>query len=140
MFNIHTNHKAYYGRGEGVWRWEKREIIYISLHCHHLSDSCTKMGSDESYFNVLLTVRDSHKTVSANHNIFKQKGEPKQNRTEVLLPTNLTPYRQAKPAHKYHFAPLEFITIAYASVNGLIRIRSIKPSPGFRLKQLSATV
>ena len=27
-------------------------IIYLSLHCHHHSDSCIKMGSDESHFNV----------------------------------------------------------------------------------------
>ena len=39
--------------GKGVWRWEKREtIIYLSLHCHHQNDSCIKMGSDESHFNV----------------------------------------------------------------------------------------
>ena len=32
----------------------KREIIMhvISLHCHHQNDSCIKMGSDESHFNV----------------------------------------------------------------------------------------
>ena len=43
---------------------EEREIIYLSLHCHHQNDSCIKMGSDESHFNVSLTVRDkSHKTV-----------------------------------------------------------------------------
>ena len=23
---------------KGVWRWEKREIIYLSLHCHHHND------------------------------------------------------------------------------------------------------
>ena len=34
------------GGGEGVWRWGKREIIYISLHCHHQNDSCIKMGID----------------------------------------------------------------------------------------------
>ena len=28
------------------------EVIYLSLHCHHLNDSCIKMGSDESHFNV----------------------------------------------------------------------------------------
>ena len=28
------------------------------IHCHHQNDSCIKMGSDESHFNVLLTVRD----------------------------------------------------------------------------------
>ena len=32
--------------------------IYLSLHCHHLSDSCIKMGSDDSHFNVSLIVRD----------------------------------------------------------------------------------
>ena len=33
----------------------KRDIIYLLLHCHH---GCIKMGSDESHFNVSLTVRD----------------------------------------------------------------------------------
>ena len=39
-------------------RWRKREIIYLSLHCHHQNDSCIKMGSDENHFNVSLIVRD----------------------------------------------------------------------------------
>ena len=34
------------------------KIIYLSLHCHHQNDSCIKMGSDESHFNVPLIVRD----------------------------------------------------------------------------------
>ena len=38
--------------------WGKREIIYLLLHCHHQNDSCIKIGSDESHFNVSLTVRD----------------------------------------------------------------------------------
>ena len=29
-----------------------REIIYRLLHCHHENDFCTKVGSDESHFNV----------------------------------------------------------------------------------------
>ena len=33
-------------------------IIYLSLLCHNQNESCIKMGSDESYFNVLLIVRD----------------------------------------------------------------------------------
>ena len=37
----------------------EREIIYLSLHCHHQKDSCIKMGSDESRFNVSLIVRDT---------------------------------------------------------------------------------
>ena len=44
--------------GKWVWRWGKREIIYLSLHCHHQNDSCINMGSDERHFNVSLTVRD----------------------------------------------------------------------------------
>ena len=46
----------------------KREIIYLSLRCHHQNDCFIKMGSDESHFNVLLIVRDSHKTMSTDHN------------------------------------------------------------------------
>ena len=37
------------------------------------------MGSDESHFNVSLLVRSSHKTISTNHNLFEEKGEPMQN-------------------------------------------------------------
>ena len=36
--------------GKGVWRRGKREIIYLSLHCHNQNDSCIKMGSDGSHF------------------------------------------------------------------------------------------
>ena len=47
---------------------EKREIIYLSLHCHHQNDSCIKMGSDESHFNVSLIVRDNvTRKVFTNH-------------------------------------------------------------------------
>ena len=47
------------GAGGGwVWRWGKKEIIYLLLHCHHQNDSCIKMGSDESHLNVSLIVRD----------------------------------------------------------------------------------
>ena len=40
--------------GEEGWR----EIIYLSLHCHHRNDSCIKTGSEEIHFNVSLIVRD----------------------------------------------------------------------------------
>ena len=46
------------GGEEGVWGGGEREIIYLSLHCHHQNDSCIKMDSDESHFNVSLIVRD----------------------------------------------------------------------------------
>ena len=32
--------------------------IYLSLHCHHQNDFLIKMSSDESHFNVSLSVRD----------------------------------------------------------------------------------
>ena len=35
--------------------------------------------------------RQSHKTVSTNHNLFEEKGEPKRYRTEVLPPTMYHP-------------------------------------------------
>ena len=70
------------------------EIIYLSLHCHHQNDVCIKMGSDEGHFNVSVgNDGQSHKTVSTNHNLFEEKGEPKRYRTEVLPLTSLTPYR-----------------------------------------------
>ena len=72
----------------------ERESIYLSLRCHHQNDFCIKMGSDERHFNVSVgSDRQSHKTVSANHNLFEDKGEPKRYRTAVLPLTNLTPYR-----------------------------------------------
>ena len=72
------------------------------LRCHHQNDFCIKMGSDESHFNVSVgSDGQSHKTVSTNHNLFEEQGEPKQYRTEVLPLTSLAPYRQAKPAHIY---------------------------------------
>ena len=96
VLNVRRNHKAYEGRGEGgkgVWRSGEREIIYLSLHCHHQNDSCIKMGSDESHFNVSAgSDEQSHKTVSTNHNLFEEKGEPKRYRTEVLPLISLTPY------------------------------------------------
>ena len=52
----------------------EREIIYLSLHCHHQNDSCIKLGSDESHFNVSEgSDGQSHKTVSTNHNPFEEK-------------------------------------------------------------------
>ena len=97
VLNVHRNHKAYQGRGEGGKGYGgggKREIIYLSLHGHHQNDSCIKMGSGESHFNVSVgSDRESHRTVSTNHNLFEEKGEPKRYRTEVLPLTSLTPYR-----------------------------------------------
>ena len=52
------------------------------------------MGSDESHLNVSVgNDGRSQMTVFTDHNLFEEKGEPKQYRTEVLPLTNLTPYR-----------------------------------------------
>ena len=82
------------GRGGGT-RLGKKEVIYLSLHCHYQNDFWIKMGSDESHFNVSVGSDggQSHKTVPTNHNLSKEIGEPKRYRTEVLPLTSLTPYR-----------------------------------------------
>ena len=83
-----TRGEREYGGGGGGG---EREIIYLSLHCHHQNDFCIKMGSDESHFNVSVGSDGlSHMTVSTNHNLFEEKGEPKRYRTEVLPLTSLT--------------------------------------------------
>ena len=71
--------------GKEVRRWEEREIIYLSQHCHPQNDSSIKMGGDESRFSVSLTVRDK---------VTRQRI-----RTEAPLLTSLTPYRSAQPAY-----------------------------------------
>ena len=74
VLNVHINHRFIRDgekEGGGVWMWRKREIIYLSLHCHHQNDFCIKVGSDESHFNVSVgTDGQSHKTVSTNQNLF----------------------------------------------------------------------
>ena len=81
-----------------VWRWERREVVYTSLHCHHQNDFCIKVGSDESHFNVSLIVRDKVTRLCPQTTTFEEKGESKQIRTEVSLLSSLTPYRWAKAA------------------------------------------
>ena len=44
-------------------RWGKREIIYLTLHCHHQNDSGIKMGNDS-----LIVNGQCHKTLSTYHN------------------------------------------------------------------------
>ena len=74
VLNVRRNHKAYQrlgGGGGGMEVGEEGDYnLYVSLHCHHRNDSCIEMGSDESHFNVSLIVRDSHKTVSTNYDLF----------------------------------------------------------------------
>ena len=45
------------------WRRPKPQVVgkevrlYLSLHCHHHNDSCIKVGSDDSHFNVSSIVK-----------------------------------------------------------------------------------
>ena len=71
----------------------EREIIYLSLQCHHRNEFCIKMGNDESHFNVSLIVRDKVTRRCPQITTFEEKGELKRIRTEVPLLTSLTPYR-----------------------------------------------
>ena len=73
---------------------EEGDYIPIATLSPPENDSCIKMGSDESHFNVSVgSDGQSHKTVSTDYNLFEEKGEPKRYRTEVLPLTSLTPYR-----------------------------------------------
>ena len=63
-----------------------------NLTCHLQNDTCTKVGSDESHFNVSLIVRDEVTRQCPQTTTFKEKGEPKRIGTEVSLLTSLTPY------------------------------------------------
>ena len=71
----------------------KREITYLSLHCHHQNDSCIKMGSDESHFNVSLIVKNIVTRPCPQPTTFEEKGEPKRIRTEAPLLTTARPNR-----------------------------------------------
>ena len=80
--------------GKGVWRWGKREIIYLLLHCHHQNDSCIEMGCGESHFNVSLIGGDqvTRQCPQLYHNLFEEKGGLKPTQAEALLLTSPTPY------------------------------------------------
>ena len=75
----------------------EREIIYLWLHCHHQNDSCIKMGSDESHFNVSVgSDGQRHKTVSTNRNLFcrERRAEAVSNRGPSAYQPNALPLGQ----------------------------------------------
>ena len=79
--------------GMEVGAEEDGDYMPIAIHYHHQNDSCIKMGRDEGHFNILLIVKDKVTRQCPQTITFEEKGEPKQIRTEHLLPTSLTPYR-----------------------------------------------
>ena len=52
---------------------EEGDYISITTLSPHQNDFCIKMGNDESHFTVSLIVRDSHKTVSTDHNFLRER-------------------------------------------------------------------
>ena len=52
-----------------------REIIYLSLHCHHQNHSCIKTGSDETHFNPSLIVRDKATRLCTQTTTFLERRE-----------------------------------------------------------------
>ena len=113
VLNVHRNHMAYYGRGEGGKGIRTgggggggggvggREIIDLSLHCHQQNDSCIQMGSHESHFNVSVgSDGQSHKTVSINHNLFRERrAEAVSNRGPSAYQPNALPLGQTGSHH-----------------------------------------
>ena len=78
--------------GKRVWRWGEREIMYLSLHCHHQNDSCIQMGSDESHFNVSLMVRDKVPRQCPQTITVEEKGEPNRIQPQPLLTRSVMSY------------------------------------------------
>ena len=78
------------GRGYGGGG---RGRVYSYRYTVTTSMACIKMGSDESHFNVSLTVRDKVTRQCPQTTTFEEKGEPKRYQTEVLPLTSLPPYR-----------------------------------------------
>ena len=72
-----------------------REIIYLSLRCHHQNDSCVKTGSDGSHSNLSLIARDKVKRQRPQTTTFFE-GDPKRNRAEALLLTIVTKKKKQK--------------------------------------------
>ena len=70
----------------------KREIIYLSPHCHHQNDSCIKMGSDESHFNVSVG-SDGRKSQDSVHKP-QRRAEAVSNRGPSAYQPNALPLGQ----------------------------------------------
>ena len=64
--------------------------LYLMLLCHNLNDSCIKMGSDESHFNVSSSVEDKVTRQCTPTTTFQERGEPKSNWGAAYQPNALT--------------------------------------------------
>ena len=113
---------------KGVWRWRKRGIIYLSLHCHHQDDSCIKMGSDESHFNVSVgSDGQSHKTSVHKLQPFwrERRAEAVSNRGPSAYQPNALPLGQTGSLSPGH--PLAVISAQEGRVQELCESRGGRP-------------
>ena len=74
VLNVHINHNACYGRGEGgaggYGRGGRERLYTYRYAVTTRMIPALKMGSDEGHFNVSVgSEGQSHKTVSTNHNL-----------------------------------------------------------------------
>ena len=58
IFNAELSPKKYWRKPRFQ---EMREEGYYTLHCNNQNDSCIKLGSGKTHFNVSLIARSSHK-------------------------------------------------------------------------------
>ena len=78
-----------------LWMWGEREIIYLSLHCHHQNDSFIKMGSDESHFKVSSIVRDKITRHCPDNNFSRERrAEVDSNQDPTAYQPNALPLSQ----------------------------------------------
>ena len=99
MLNVHINHKAYQGRGEGGEGGMEvgEEGDYNYTYCYTVTTRMTPVALRCAAMRDILMFSNcegqSHKTVSTNHNLFEDRGELKRYRTEASLVASVTPYR-----------------------------------------------
>ena len=93
-----------------MWERERRRV-YTYRYTVTIRMTCIKMGGDESRFNVPLVVRDSHKTVSRDHNFWRERrAEAVSNRgpsayQPTALPLGQTGSLNCTPASTRPFVP-----------------------------------
>ena len=77
---------------------KKREIVYLSLHCHHQNDSGINMGNDEKNVNVSLIVSMRDKVTrqcpQTTTFLLRKRAEAKSSRCHSAYQPNALPLGQ----------------------------------------------
>ena len=98
VLNVHRNHKAYWGLGEGgeggmeVGKEGRLLYTYRYTIITRMTPAL-RWGSSESHFNVSINVRDKVIRQCPQTTTSEEKREPKRIRTEAPPLTSLTTYR-----------------------------------------------